>query len=77
MPVFSNIPYRFGNQVKKEQKLVDQRITKEIKGVEGTKDAPVEDIESLRAIYQELSGSKAHHLWKEPRLKEEIAKLQG
>lgn len=77
MPVFSNIPYRFGNEVKKEQKIVSERVTKEIKGVEGTKDAPIKDIDALRQEYFELSGKKAHHLWKEPRIEEEIAKLKG
>jgi len=74
MPVFKNIPYRFGNQIKKEQKIVGERVTKEIKGVEGTKDNV--GIEYLKSEYQELSGKKPHHRWKEQTLREEIAKLK-
>lgn len=66
-----NKPYRFASDVKKERKLME-RFTKEVKVEVETKD----ELQALKDEYLELSGKKPHHLWKEPRLKEEIAKLK-
>jgi len=37
-------------------------------------DASEAEIQRLRAEYTELTGKKPHHLWREPRLQEEIDK---
>lgn len=42
------------------------------------KDSEVEqsdDLDSLKSKYEELSGKKAHHLWKAERISEEIEKI--
>lgn len=68
-----NKPYRFG---RKENKL--EIVTKEFKGVEGTKDFVAEPtLEELQAKYQELTGEKPHHRMKAEKLKEKIAELEG
>ena len=75
MAYFKNIPYRFGSQVKKEEKLVEARVTKEIKAVQSKKQES--DLESLKEQYEALAEKKPHHLWKEARLIDEIDKLKG
>lgn len=65
----TNQPYAFGG--KKQQKV--QYQTKEVKVEVETKD----ELEDLKAKYQELSGKKPHHLWKESTLKEKIAEIEG
>lgn len=74
MAYFKNIPYRFGNQITKEQKLVEARVTKELKAIQTKK--VDDDLESLREQYEVLSGEKAHHRWKESTLIEKIDELK-
>lgn len=40
-------------------------------------DALDDELEALRARYEELAGKKPHHMMKAPRLIEEILKLEG
>ena len=61
-PIYQYVP--------KEQKL--ERQTKEVKVSVETKS----NLDLLRDKYFELSGKKAHHLWKEARIEEEISKLE-
>jgi hypothetical protein len=39
-------------------------------------DVVISELDSLKTLYFDLSGKKAHHLWKEEKIKEEIEKLK-
>ena len=51
-------------------------VAKEEKVADKAEDSIDDNIEALKAEYEELSGKKAHHLWKSDKLVEEIEELK-